>query len=705
MNMDFNLPVAKINKVGAITAKKLKRLGIEKAGDLLYWFPFRYEDYRKILPIKDLADGVEATILGRVEMIANRRSFRSRKNITEALVHDDSGSIRVTWFNQPFIIKNIKAGEVIFLSGKIKSDMLGPRLLSPMYEKETKKETTHTARLVPIYPSTGGLTQKQIRYLISQVLPIAESVKDWMPSEIIKRFTLIPISSALLGINFPKNENELKKSTERLKFDELFLIQLRAQIARKKQKEEKAPAIVFHEQEIKKFVGSLPFALTVTQKISAWEILRDLEKNNPMNRLLSGDVGSGKTIVATISLLNVILSGYQGVLLAPTEILARQHFDTISGLLGDKLKIALLTRSQYFLAGHSSPRGDDTAERFSKKQIIEEISEGKVDIVIGTHALLSEKVRFKDIGLIIVDEQHRFGVNQRKAIKDKTKEISAHYLSMTATPIPRSLALTIYGDLDLSIISEMPVGRKPIITRLVEPKNRAKAYEFIRGQIKKGRQAFVICPLIEDTNETENILPGLSFNEEKKTVMKEYEKLVKEIFPDLAVGFIHGKLKPPEKELAMKKFKNNEINILISTSVVEVGVDIPNASVMMIEGAERFGMAQLHQFRGRVGRSIYQSYCLLFTESKSEKVSDRLQYFEKNIDGFKLAEKDLETRGPGEVYGIRQSGLMNLRLAKLTDQDIIKKSRQAVEQILSNINLYPVLTDKLAGWERTLHLE
>ncbi len=699
------MPVGKINKVGAVTAKKLKRLGIEKAGDLLYWFPFRYEDYRKILPIKDLADGVEATIRGRVEMIANRRSFRSRKNITEALVHDDSGSIRVTWFNQPFIIKNIKAGEVIFLSGKIKSDMLGARLLSPMYEKETKKETTHTARLVPIYPSTGGLTQKQIRYLISQVLPIAESVKDWMPSEIIKRFSLIPISSALLGIHFPKNESELKKSTERLKFDELFLIQLRAQIARKKQKKEKAPAIVFHEQEIKKFVGSLPFALTVTQKISAWEILRDLEKNNPMNRLLSGDVGSGKTIVATISLLNVILSGYQGVLLAPTEILARQHFDTISGLLGDKLKIALLTRSQYFLAGHSSPRGDDTAELFSKKQIIEEISEGKVDIVIGTHALLSEKVRFKDIGLIIVDEQHRFGVNQRKAIKDKTKEISAHYLSMTATPIPRSLALTIYGDLDLSIINEMPVGRKPIITRLVEPKNRAKAYEFIRGQIKNGRQAFVVCPLIEDTNETENILPGLSFNEEKKTVMKEYEKLVKEIFPDLVVGFIHGKLKPPEKELAMKKFKNNEINILISTSVVEVGVNIPNASVMMIEGAERFGMAQLHQFRGRVGRSIYQSYCLLFTESKSEKVSDRLQYFEKNIDGFKLAEKDLETRGPGEVYGIRQSGLMNLRLAKLTDQDIIKKSRQAAEQIALKADNHSLLVSKLVDWEKTLHLE
>jgi len=701
MNMDFDLPVEKINKVGAVTAKKLKRLGIEKAGDLLYWFPFRYEDYRKILPIKDLVDGIEATVRGRVEMIANRRGFRNRKIITEALVHDDSGSLRITWFNQPFIIKNIKAGDVIFLSGKIKSDMLGVRLLSPIYEKETKKQTNHTARLVPIYPSTDGLTQKQIRYLISQVLPIVESVKDWMPDEIIKKFSLISLSSALSGIHYPKNENQLIKSTERLKFDELFLIQLRAQIARKKQKKEKAPAIVFHEQEVKKFVGSLPFALTGAQKISAWEILQDLAKNNPMNRLLSGDVGSGKTIIATVALYNVILSGYQGVLLAPTEILARQHFDTICGLLGDKLKIALLTRSLQKIFNGKLP----IERKISKKQIIEEISKGNVHIVIGTHALLSEKVQFKDVGLIIVDEQHRFGVNQRKAIKDKTNEVSAHYLSMTATPIPRSLALTIYGDLDLSIINEMPVGRKPIITRIVEPKNRAKAYEFIQEQINKGRQAFVICPLIEDINETENILPGLSFNEEKKTVMKEYEKLSKEIFPDFTVGFIHGKLKPPEKEVVMEKFKNNEINILISTSVVEVGVDIPNASVMMIEGAERFGMAQLHQFRGRVGRSIYQSYCLLFTESRSEKVSDRLQYFEKNIDGFKLAEKDLETRGPGEVYGIRQSGLMNLRLAKLTDQDIIKKSRQAAEQITPNVDNYLLLINKLADWEKTLHLE
>lgn len=699
--MDFNLPIEKISKVGAVTAKKLKRLGLEKAGDLLYWFPFRYEDYRKILAIKDLVDGIEATVHGRVEMIANRRGFRSRKNITEALIRDESGSLRITWFNQPFIAKNIKAGDVIFLSGKIKSDMLGPRLLSPIYEKETKNQNNHTARLLPVYPSTGGLTQKQIRYLISQVLPISESIKDWLPDEIIKRFSFVSLSSALLGIHFPKNENELKKSTERLKFDELFLIQLRAQIARNNQKKEKAPMISFHEREIKKFVGNLPFDLTVTQKISAWEILRDLEKTNPMNRLLSGDVGSGKTIIATISLLDVILSDYQGILLAPTEILACQHFDTICGLLGDKFKIALLTRSQQKIFNAKLP----IKTKISKKQIVDEIIKGNINVVIGTHALLSEKVQFKDIGLIIVDEQHRFGVNQRKAIKDKTKEISAHYLSMTATPIPRSLALTVYGDLDLSIINELPIGRKPIITRVVEPMNRAKAYEFIRGQIKKGRQAFVICPLIEDSSEVENILPGLSFNEEKKTVMKEYEKLSKEIFSDFAVGFIHGKLKPQEKELVMKKFKNNEINILISTSVVEVGVDISNASVMMIEGAERFGMAQLHQFRGRVGRSFYQSYCLLFTESRSEKVTERLQYFEKNIDGFKLAEKDLETRGPGEVYGVRQSGLMNLRLAKLNDLDIIKKSRQAVEQIAPNINLYPVLTDKLAGWEKTLHLE
>jgi ATP-dependent DNA helicase RecG len=699
MNMDFHLPVEKISKVGAITAKKLKRLGIQTAGDLLYWFPFRYEDYRQILSINKLQDGIEATVRGRVEIIANRRGFRSRKIITEALIYDDSGSLRVTWFNQPFITKNIKSGDIIFLSGKIKSDMLGPRLLSPIYEKETKKETSHTARLVPIYPTTQGLTQKQIRYLINQILPLSETVVDWLPSEITKKFALCSIASALRGIHFPENEKELKKSTERLKFDEMFLIQLRAGMARKKQNIEKAPKIKFHESEIKQFVGKLPFVLTKAQKVAAWEILKDLNKEKPMNRLLSGDVGSGKTIIAAISLYNSVLSGFQGVLLAPTEILARQHFETLRALLSNKLTITLLSRSQVEVSNM------DIENKISKKQLIEKISRGDIDIIVGTHALLSEKIKFNDVGLIVVDEQHRFGVSQRKAIKDKTKETSAHYLSMTATPIPRSLALTIYGDLDLSIINQMPIGRKPVITRLVESNNRDKAYQFIREQVKKGRQIFVICPLIEASSDDENYLLNLSGIDEKKTVIGEYNKLSKEIFPDLSVGFLHGKLKPTEKESIMENFKNNKINILISTSVVEVGVDVPNAGVMMIEGAERFGLAQLHQFRGRVGRSIYQSYCLVFTESRSEKTLERLKFFEKNIDGFKLAEKDLETRGPGEVYGTLQSGLMNLRLAKLTDQEIIKKAREASEFASLNLEKFPSLKSKLMDWEKTFHLE
>ncbi len=561
--------------------------------------------------------------------------------------------------------------------------------------------------MVPMYPLTHGITQKQMRFLMEQALPVTEKMKDWIPEKVLEKFDLVPLKDSLQGIHFPKDDVDLKQSTDRLKFDELFLLQLKSEITRAKRTIQKAPAMKFFESEIKSFVTSLPYKLTDTQRRSAWEILQDLQKGIPMNRLLSGDVGSGKTIVAGISLLNIVLNGYQGVLMAPTEILANQHYNTLCKLLGDKVKIAILTNSKSEIINHQSKIQSKSGQ---KKEILNKIKQGEVNIIVGTHALLGDKINFPKLGMVVVDEQHRFGVNQRKLIKEKGEH--THFLSMTATPIPRSFALMVYGDLDISIISQMPLGRKKIMTRLVEEHNRQKAYEFIRAQVKQGRQVFVICPLIEEKKtEEENGIeindyrPSWNVSLEKKSVMSEYEKLSKNIFPDLKVGYLHGKMKAEEKDLVMQKFKDKEVDILVSTSVVEVGVDIPNATVMMIEGAERFGLAQLHQFRGRVGRSEYQSYCFLFPQKQTQKSAERLKYFEKENNGFKLAEKDLEIRGPGDVYGTAQSGEENLRLAKLTDQVLIKKAREAAKEIAVEFDKYPTIKAKFGAWEKTVHLE
>lgn len=693
--MDLNTKISELGKVGKKVAKLFDSLGVKKAKDLLYYFPFRYEDYRQIVSVADLKEGELVTICVQVELVANKRSFKSRRMITEALVSDKSGSVRVKWFNQPYIIKNIKTGDVIYLSGKVKSDMLGPQLVSPLYEKY-KKETTHTARLVPIYPLTKSLTQKQVRFLMNEVVGLLEKIEDWLPKNILEFADLTPLANALRGIHFPTDEHELKLSEDRLKFDELFLVQMKAELAKKGKELLRAPNIIFQEEKIKQFVSSLPFSLTKSQKVSAWEILQDINKNSPMNRLVSGDVGSGKTVVAAMAMYDVFLNDYQAVIMAPTEILAFQHYQSLVKLYkGLNITVALLTGNQMQINDQVEP------EKISKKVFLEQIKNGTINIIVGTHALLSDNVIFKKLGLVVVDEQHRFGVEQRKLIK--TKGTGAHFLSMTATPIPRSLALMIYGDLDVSIINELPPGRKTIITKLVEPIKRDKAYQFIREQVKQGRQVFVICPLIEvaDT-EGQTLIFGA---EDKKSVLSEYEKLSKQTFPDLRVGFLHGKLKPKEKDEVMGKFKNGEIDLLVSTSVVEVGVDIPNASVMMIEGAQSFGLAQLHQFRGRVGRSVHQSYCLLFTSSDSAKSMERLKFFEQHNDGFQLAEKDLEVRGPGEVYGTEQSGEIGLRLAKLTDRELIKKAREAAKIAMENIKDNPKLLARVKDWKKETHLE
>lgn len=674
--MDIHSPISSLNRVGNASVARLKRLGIFTIRDLLYYFPFRYEDFSEIAKIADLVEGKQVTIRAKIEIIAARRSPRKRKLLTEAMVSDETGQLRIIWFGQPYIAKNFQAGDEVYFSGKVTRDMLGFQMISPGYEK-VKTETAHTARIVPLYPLTAGLTHKQIRYYMSQVIHLADEIEDWLPQEIVTKASLPALGKALRGIHFPENDEDLKTSTARLKFDELYILQLRAEMIRQSLARTEAPKILFAADPIKKLVTDLPFILTNDQKVAAWEIFQDLERQTPMNRLLEGDVGSGKTVVAALAMYLAAQNGYQTALMAPTEILATQHYTTISQLLDKKCgPIGLLT-------GSTKPK--------AKANLIARLSAGEISIVIGTHALLSEGVHFKNLGLVIVDEQHRFGVDQRRKIRaQNNNQTSPHFLSMTATPIPRSFALTLFGDLDVSIIKQMPAGRKPIKTRVVAPHVRPKAYQFIRDEVKKGRQIFVICPLIDSTDD-------------KKTVLSEYERLHTEIFPELRVGYLHGKMKSPEKEVTMQQFAAGETDILVATSVVEVGVNIPNASVMMIEGAEAFGLAQLHQFRGRVGRSHHQSYCFLFTDSDSAKVAERLALFEKTTDGFALAEYDLDARGPGEVYGTMQSGLMNLRLATMRDVGLIKLARELSRGI--DFKKYPELAQKVTEWEGTIHLE
>ena len=687
MTIQLTTAVADLPRVGEALTKRLGKLGLFTVADLLGYYPFRYEDFSTITKIIDVKPDTHITIRGTVNLIANKRAYRRRMYLTECLLSDDTGSIKAIWFNQPFITKMVKQGDTVYLSGKAEFSSYGLQLTSPSYEK-IKKEQTHTARIVPIYSLTENLTEKQIRYLIKLVLPLAKQIPEWLPKDFLKKFNLIDLATAIHEVHFPSDQTSLDTAIRRLKFNELFLVQLKVQSIRRGLAELTAPGIAFHEDETKQFVNSLPFQLTASQKATSWEILKAIQLERPMNRLLEGDVGSGKTVVAAIVMLNVVKNGFQAALMAPTEILAMQHYKTVNKLLqGTSITVSLLTRSM------KKHKGVDTTQ----KKLLEHISNGNSQIIIGTHALIQEKVTFENLGLVVIDEQHRFGVDQRKTLKKKSTDIVPHLLSMTATPIPRSLALTLYGDLDLSIITQMPKNRKKVITKVVPPQKRDLAYKFIRDEIDKGRQVFVICPLIEESDKL-----GV------KAATAEYEKLRKEIFPDLSVGLLHGKLKADDKDEAMSRFAEGKTNILVATAVVEVGIDVPNASVMMIEGAERFGLAQLHQFRGRVGRAEHQSYCFVFSDSDNDKMIQRLDALVTAKNGFELAERDLEFRGPGEVYGIRQSGFPELKIATLADLDLIKLTKKAAEEFLERdplLESQPYIRKKMLSFAKNTHLE
>ena len=719
INMTLNLysPIEEIPRVGPAFQKKLKRMGINTVRDLLFHFPHRYEDFSKLTKISEVKLNEIVCIRGKILEIENIRTWKKRMFLTKAVVQDETAAIKVTWFNQPYLTKTLKKGDYISLVGKTSLGKEGMYLASPAYEKLfSEKESIHTGRIVPIYPETEGLSSRWLRYILRPVLfGFTKKAIDPLPEKIIKSNNLLSFRKAIWQVHFPDSLELAQKAQERFSFEEVFFISLFALREKFIISREKSLAIPINLPLIQDFVKNLPFKLTDAQRKSSWQILKDIEKPRPMNRLLEGDVGSGKTVVATMAALNVARAGYQVAIMAPTEILAKQHFQGVAKILENfKLSIALLTGKEDKIR---SKKLKNEVLEISRQRLLERSREGKIDILIGTHALIEDKVKFEKLALVVVDEQHRFGVEQRARLcqeKNGKMRMIPHLLSMTATPIPRTLALTIYGDLDLSLINELPKGRKKIITKVISAEKREETYQFIRKEVKKVRQVFVICPRIEPATISDENSGGQAHKKdilgwsEAKAVKKEYEKLSKTIFPDLKVGMLHGKMKSKEKEKIMKDFKNKKIDISVSTSVVEVGIDIPNASVMMIEGSERFGLAQLHQFRGRVGRSKYQSYCFLFSDSPATKTRARLKALLTSKNSFELAEKDLKIRGPGDFFGARQWGIPDIAMNSLTDIFLVEKTRQAAKEILEedpSLKKYPFLKERIDNFQQKIHLE
>ena len=660
-------PITALKGISTSLSGRFKRLGVETIRDLLYFFPHRHLDYSQRKYISQLTEGEEQTVMAnvwqaQVIMPGGRRS-------TEAIVGDETGNVRVVWFNNPYIAKKLSTNSRVVLSGRV--GLFGGRLVfeSPEWELLEDKELIHTGRLVPLYPLTEGLHPRQVRKLLKEVVDQwAWQLEDFLPAGLRQRCNLLELPQAIAQAHYPEDESAKDRARFRLAFDELFLLQLGV-LGRKRDWQESQQGKPFRvrTRALSTFLSSLPFKLTEAQHRVLDEILADLKQPRPMSRLLQGEVGSGKTVVATAALIVGAASSYQGAFMAPTEILAEQHFTNVcqllsrmggevagegnlrrfSGLLSHPLTVALL------IGGMNQTQ---------KQEIQGLITDGEIDIVIGTHALIQKEVEFKKLGLAVVDEQHRFGVTQRSALRQKG--FNPHVLVMTATPIPRTLALTLYGDLDLSVIDQLPPGRQVVKTKWLKPSQRDSAYAFLRRQVAEGRQAFIICPLIEESEAIE-----------ARAAVAEYERLSGEVFPDLRLGLIHGRMSVVEKDEVMHRFRAGELDILVSTPVVEVGIDVPNATVMLVESADRFGLSQLHQFRGRVGRGQEQSYCMLLSQNPSEVGRERLNIIEKIYDGFQLSEEDLRLRGPGEFFGTRQSGLPDLRLAKLSDVALLELAR------------------------------
>ncbi len=677
---DLNSPIEELYLVGPARAKLLKKLGVTTLKDLLFYLPRAHQDLSKFSPIGELKANEFSNVKAKIISVKSFRTRARRLTLTQATIEDDSGTITCVWFNQPFLSKVLKENETFIFSGKVTLSKNKLQLQNPIYEQE-RLEQIHTSRLVPVYPLTASLTQKQLRAIIKNYLDKI-LLPEYLPSKILSAEQLVDENSAIKTFHFPDSYQTLKAAQKRLAFDEIFQTQIRV-LQYKKNREIIPSLAIARVKSLDEKIQDLPFTLTNSQKSSLEDIVSDLGKPFPANRLLEGDVGSGKTIIAALSMWLAAKNGVQATLLAPTEVLSQQHYLSLLKLfLNDGIDIALLTGSSSKINGNP----------VSRSTLIAQLKSGKIKIAIGTHALLEPAVDFAKLGLIIIDEQHRFGVKQRSSLQ---RINNAHLVSMTATPIPRTLALTLYGDLDISRLTELPKGRIPIKTLLVSEPQRESTYKFINDQIKDGRQVFVICPLIEESDKL-----GV------KSVTAEYEKLSKDVFPHLKIGLLHGKLKPAEKEKIMQQFKDNELQILVSTSVIEVGVDVPNATVMIIEGAERFGLAQLHQFRGRVGRSTYQSYCFLFSDDPNTASNPRLNAIVSSTNGFELAEKDLGIRGSGDLYGTTQSGY-GFKIATLSNLEIVQRSKKYAEDIVNSdpeLNQHPLLKE-IINSKPPIHLE
>jgi len=657
-------PITRLPGIKKGYAGRLANLGVETIGDILELYPRRYDDYRSLKTINQLEYGEDVTIIGTVWETQARETRRGGTLVTSTL-SDGTATIQATWFNQPWLAEKLRPGSQIVLSGTV--DQYLGRLVfqSPEWEP-LDKQLVHTGRLVPVYPLTQGLTQKWVRHLMKQTVDYwTQRLPDHLPDASRRRLGLPPLDQATRQIHFPDNWEDLEAARRRLAFDEFLLIQLGVLRQRREWRSAPGRPVTVDQELLNSFVASLPFALTRAQHKVLDEVVDDLRQPVPMSRLLQGDVGSGKTVVALGAMLVTAADGGQAALMAPTEILAEQHYRTITSLVQDFQPASQDPRFAVRLLTGSTPQAE-------RDTLYPEIASGQARLVVGTHALIQEAVEFSDLRLAIIDEQHRFGVQQRATLRDKATGVP-HVLVMSATPIPRTLALTLYGDLDLSVIDEMPPGRQTIITRWLSPIERERAYSFVRSQIEQGRQAFIICPLVEESEKIE-----------AKSAVEEHTRLQKDIFPDLKLGLLHGRMKSDEKDAVMREFRSGGLHILVSTAVVEVGIDVPNATVMLVEGANRFGLAQLHQFRGRVGRGQHQSYCMLLADAPTPDAEARLRVISETDDGFKLAEEDLKLRGPGEFFGTRQSGLPDIKLAKLSDASLLEMARNEAKTLFES---------------------
>ena len=672
----LDAPVTSLRFVTETYRRRLEQVGIRTVEDLLRYYPRRHEDFTETVEVCFLQEGAKQTVRVRLETMRLRPISRKR-TMLEAFLSDDTGRMKAVWFNQPFLVKSLREGQEYVMSGKVQRQSRGSgvAMMNPAFERG-EGDRVHTGRLVPIYPETEGLTSRWLRPRVMDSLPAAAGLRDEVPPEVERRRGFLSFPDAIRQVHFPETEEELGTARRRIAFGQLLLMQVAVVISRAEREHQVAPVIPYDVETARAIRDALPFQLTEAQRKAAHAIFTDIAEPRPMARLLQGDVGSGKTAVAAMSTAMVAAAGMQTLLMAPTEILAQQHARTLAPYLEP-----LATRMGLLV-------GSTTATE--RRRLLAALGDGELDLLVGTHALIEPDVVPRRLGLVITDEQHRFGVAQRQALAEKS-ELHPHLLSLTATPIPRTLQLTLYGDLTVSVLDEMPPGRQPIATRLVHPEERERAYEFVRAQVAEGRQVFIICPLVEESELLE-----------ARSATGEFERLKDEVFPDLRLALLHGRMKPADKDATMQAFKAGEHDILVSTAVVEVGVDAPNATVMMIEGAERFGLAQLHQLRGRVGRGEHPSHCLLLSDADNPESNKRLDALVKFTSGFDLAEIDLSLRGPGDVLGATgaQSGHdAGILVAGLLDSRLIAAAREEAEALVAGgLGRFPGLAGAAAAF-------